>query len=300
MSHRILAGAAIAASLAAAAPAVAATKPKTMPVEIRFAAVAGTTPVSCASEIPGLGTTNAAARLEDLRFFVSNVRMVRANGTSAAVKLTGSTRYNVSSKAGRTTLIDLENGTGSCARSGDMLVNAAVRGRVPRGAYRGVRFYVGVPFGMNHTDVIGAPGPLASMAMAWSWQSGRKFTKIEVGDPGGATGTWTAKSFMVHLGSTGCTGNPATGGTASCAASNRATVKLARFNPARQKVAVDLRAMLSGVDVTRNTPRTAPGCMSGPTDPECPAVFDAFGIDRTTGASMHGGMHQRVFRAIAR
>ncbi len=300
MSHRVLAGAAVAASLVAAAPAVAATTPKTMPVEVRFSAVAGGAPVTCATPTAGLGTTSAPARLEDLRFFVSNVRMVRADGTSALVRLTGSTRYNVTSKAGRTTLIDLENGTGSCAKSGDMLVNAAVRGTVPRGAYGGLRFYVGVPFGMNHTDVIGAPAPLASMAMAWSWQAGRKFTKIEVGDPGGAAGTWSAKSFMVHIGSTGCTGNPATGAIANCAASNRAGVTLARFNPARQKVAVDLGALLAGVDVTRNTPKTAPGCMSLPTDPECPPVFDAVGLDQATGATTHQGAHQRVFRAIAR
>lgn len=298
MNRSLIVGAAIAAAVATPAAALAALRTQT--VTLRFAAVAGSTPVSCATPIPGLGTTGATAQLEDLRFYVSNVLMVRANGTTAPVRLTGSTRYNATGAGGRTTLIDLEDGTGSCARSGDVMRNAIVRGTVPRGAYRGVRFYVGVPFGMNHTDIVGAPTPLALSSMAWSWQSGRKFTKIEVGDPGGATGTWTAKSFMVHVGSTGCTGNPATGATASCASSNRIAVTVPRLNPATQNIAVDLRALLAGVDVTTNTPKSAPGCMSSPTDPECPAVFEALGLDVATGQSMHGGMHQRVFRAMAR
>ena len=70
-----------------------------------------------------------------------------------------------------------------------------------------------LPFALNHSDYATATKPLDVAAMAWSWQSGRKFAKIEVTDPAGATGTWTAKTFNVHLGSTGCTGNPANGET---------------------------------------------------------------------------------------
>ena len=76
-----------------------------------------------------------------------------------------------------------------------------------------------MPFALNHTDAPAVPAPLNSAAMAWSWQAGRKFTKIEFADPGGATGTWTAKSFFVHLGSSGCQGNPATGATVELRAS---------------------------------------------------------------------------------
>lgn len=282
------------------AAAVAAKPAKKTAVEIRFAAMSGTTPVSCGQPVPGLGTTNATAQLEDLRFYVANMRMLRKGGGSVPVTLTGSTRYNATDGGNRVTLIDLENATGACAKNGDILFNAAVRGTVPAGQYVGASFYVGVPFPMNHSDVVGAPAPLASASMAWSWQSGRKFTKIEVGDPGGATGTWSAKSFMVHLGSTACTGNPATGGTAACAKSNRASVRLAGFNPATQRIAVDLQALLKNNDVTRNTPKSAAGCMSFPGDPECPGVFEAFGLDYQSGASMHGGMHQTVFRAIPR
>jgi uncharacterized repeat protein (TIGR04052 family) len=127
--------------------------------------------------------------------------------------------------------------------------------------------------------------------MAWSWQVGRKFTKIELTDPAGPTGTWTANTFYVHLGAAGCKGNPATGETVSCAASNRPAVKLKRFDPASQQVAVDVRAMLAGNDVTANK-GGAPGCMSGPDDPECAGVFGAFGLS--------GAKRQAIFKAIDR
>ncbi len=297
----VLGAGALGLALVPASQAVAATKaPARMPVTITFKAVAGTAPVSCGTVIHGLGTSQADAQLEDLRLYVSNLRLVRANGTSTALVLTGPARFNATVKGERTTLIDLENGTGGCARGGTSEVNAVVKGTVPRGAYTGLRFYVGVPFTLNHTDVVGAPPSLASAAMAWSWQAGRKFTKIELADPKAGGAAWQTPSFMFHLGSTGCTGNPVTGETVGCRASNRASVTLPRFNAAKQVVALDLAALVAGNDVTRNTPMTAPGCMSGATDPECAATFAAMGVDVATGASLRHGAQQRVFRALAR
>ena len=109
------------------------------------------------------------------------------------------------------TLIDLENGTGACAEEGTGATNASVRGTAPHRRYVGVRFTVGVPSALNHTDAPGAPAPLNFAAMAWSWQFGRKFMKIEVTDPAGAAGTWSENTFFVHLGSTGCIGQPRDG-----------------------------------------------------------------------------------------
>jgi uncharacterized repeat protein (TIGR04052 family) len=267
-----------------AAPASAADQK----VDIRFAAVAGNAPVACGQAIEGLGTTTRPAQLTDLRFFVSDVKLIRRDGRAVAVKLGKDSAYRVTDGRSGVTLIDLENGTGACAEEGTKGTNDLVRGTVPRGKYVGLRWTVGVPFGLNHTDAPAAPAPLNSAAMAWSWQSGRKFTKIEVSDPGGGA-PWAASTFFVHLGSAGCTGNPATGQTVDCAASNRAAIRLKRFDPARQRVAVDVKAMLAGTDVTANG-GGAPGCMSGATDPECGPVFRAFGMGGT----------QSVFRAIRR
>jgi uncharacterized repeat protein (TIGR04052 family) len=283
----------------AAGPAFAAGR--TQPVDIRFAAVAGAARVACGQPIEGLGTTAQTAQLADLRFYVSDVKLVRADGRAVALKLARNSSYRVTRSGESVTLIDLEDGSGSCVE-GTKGLNAVVRGTVPRGRYVGVRWSVGVPFALNHTDVAAAPAPLNSAAMGWSWQVGRKFTKIEVADPGGETGSWAAKVFMVHLGSTGCTGNPASGETVECANPNRGAVRLKRFDSRRQQVAVDVKALAAGTDITVNQ-AGAPGCMSGPTDPECGGVFRAFGIgwkaDGTgDGASPAGS--QSVFRAIGR
>ncbi len=274
-----------------------------MKVTLKFAAVAGSTPVSCAAPITGLGTGDTTAALQDLRFYISNVRMIRKNHTSVPMKLRRNTAYDLTRGGNRVSLIDLENGRGSC-NQGDAKVHATITGTVPKGNYVGARMYMGVPFPLNHTDITAAPAPLDLAAMNWSWQSGRKFAKIEVVDPGGAPGAWAAKAFHVHLGSTGCTGNPATGATASCSGSSRMAIRLARFNPAKQKIAIDLKALLAGNDITVNR-AGAPGCMSGATDPECQAVFGAMKIGwkadgSGSGKAIAGGSGQRVFRAIAR
>jgi uncharacterized repeat protein (TIGR04052 family) len=283
MHHVRVSGAlALLTALALAAPAQAQQK-----VDIKFTAVAGDEPVACGTPIEGLGSTAQAAQLQDLRFFVSEVKLIRKGGKQVPLKLAKNSAYRITRGGERVTLIDLENGTGSCAVDGTAGMNAVVRGTVPKGKYVGVRWTVGVPFELNHTDAPAVPAPLNSAAMAWSWQSGRKFTKIEFADPGGATGSWTAKTFFLHLGSAGCEGNPATGATVKCAASNRPSVRLKKFDPAKQQVAVDVKAMLAGNDVTVNK-GNAPGCMSGATDPECAGVFSAFGL---TGS-------QSVFRAV--
>lgn len=281
---------------AAALPAAAATKPasgraRSQAVAIRFAAVAGRAPVACGTPIDGLGTTARSAQLTDLRFFVSDVKLLRRDGRAVTLRLRADSPYRVTRGKAAVTLIDLENGRGGCA-DGTRGTNAFVRGTVPRGDYVGAQWSVGVPFALNHTDATTAPAPLNSAAMAWSWQVGRKFTKIELSDPGtDAAAAWAARTFFVHLGSTGCEGNPATGETVGCGASNRAAVALRRFDPARQQVAVDLKAMLAGVDVSSNG-GGAPGCMGGSTDPECGPVFRAFGLRLPS--------KQSVFRAIPR
>lgn len=264
-------------ALALAAPAQAQEK-----VDIKFTAVAGKEPVACGTPIPGLGTTAQSAQLQDLRFFVSDVKLIRRDGRSVPLKPARNSRYRYRG----VTLIDLENGTGHCAVDGTRGMNASVRGTVPKGSYTGVRWTVGVPFALNHTDAPAMPAPLNSAAMAWSWQAGRKFTKIEFADPGDH---WQAKTFFVHLGSAGCEGNPATGATVRCAAPNRGAVRLKRFNPAKQQVAVDVKAMLAGTDIALNR-GGSPGCMSGPDDPECASLFRAFGV----------AGKQTVFRAIDR
>ncbi len=268
------------------------------PVTVRFTATQGTRPIRCGTTLTGVGTTKATTRLLDMRFYISNVRLVRKNGSSVKLRLSHDDRWNLSRGGQSVTLVDLENGTGGC--TGDARTNAVVRGSVPKGVYTGITYTLGVPLALNHTDPTRTPAPLNLIAMGWSWQAGRKFAKVELAKPRsrGVTGP----DFFVHLGSTGCEGVPNGSNAMTCSAPNRAKVLFRSFSPDRQRIALDITAMTAGIDVTRNRGGAA-GCMSGPTDPECGPVFRAAGIDwspdgRGTGRVVGDGTSQRLFRVV--
>ncbi len=272
-------------------------------VTIEFAAYSGSAAVACATPVTALGSGSVAAQIKDFRFYVSNVKLLKADGSEVPLTLGANDDWNLSSGSNSLTLIDLEDATGSCA-GGTTATNATIKGTVPAGTYTGVKLTMGVPFALNHSDYATATKPLDIQAMAWSWQSGRKFAKIEVTDPAGVPGTWASNTFNFHLGSTGCTGNPANGETVACVAPNRMDFQFASFNPAAQKIAVDVQALVAGTDITVNQ-AGAPGCMSGGTDPECLRVFEALAIDwkangTGTGLPLNGGAAQTLFKAVAK
>ena len=291
-------------------------------VALEFMAVAGNTPVQCGSVVPGLGSGAVDAQIRDLRFYISEVALLRADGSAVPLTLAANDDWNLTAGEHRVTLIDLENGTGACS-VGTAATNALVRGSVPAGNYVGVKMTMGVPFALNHTlysDVNTAKPPLDVGAMAWSWQAGRKFMKIELSPENATTaGTYTGgvqiitaagaqattttagvttnvantNAFVYHLGNTGCVADAAataTGGY-TCSANNQVPVTIAAFNPTSQRVTMDLQALFAGNNATQNTTGTAAGCMSAADDPQCPAMFTAL-----TGAKSGG----TVFRAIAK
>lgn len=269
-------------------------------IDIQFAAVAGAQAVDCSSNLTNLGTGNASGGLKDMRFYISDVKLVRADGVDVPLTLGANSNWNVTQGDSAVTLIDLENNTGSCV--GTAATNTGIQGTVPAGNYVGVKMTLGVPFALNHTNQgadVGVTPAVVNNAvhpnMAWSWAGGRKFAKIEV-----TNAAWTAPTFNVHLGSTGCTGtNPSAGQVDSCSRPNRLNFAFASFDPSTQKVAVDVQALLAANDVTVNTPNTAPGCMSASNDPECTGVFGKLGIDLATGLTLSNNS-QALFRAVAR
>ena len=271
-------------------------------IAIEFAARAGDQVVTCGdSVVPGLGSGTVDARLKDLRFYVSAVELVRDDGVSVPLRLAPNDAWQYTAPSGEAvTLIDLEDASGGCSLEGTPETNAVVRGSVPAGRYVGLRWTLGVPESLNHSDTAAAPAPLDLVAMGWGWQAGRKFAKIEFSEP--TRGAWSAASFLVHLGSTGCTGNPGLG-TVQCARPNRGLVQFDSFDADKQRIAVDLRALVGAADITRNLGGAA-GCMSGATDPECQAVFGAFGIDWRADGSGSGlplaATAQSVFRVLPR
>jgi len=273
---------ALVAGLAAGVPAAAQS---TMPVKLKFAATAAGAPVTCASKIAGVGTTASTIGLIDFRFYVSRVRLVKADGGEVPVTLTQDGLWQLDDVA----LIDFEDGTGGCA-NGTAETRDVVEGAVPAGRYTGLRFDVGLPFEKNHRDPTLQPSPLNLSRLFWSWNGGYKFMRFDIRSTGQPRG------WMVHLGSTACTptGTPTTVPT-SCANRNVVTVGLQGFSPDRDVVEMDVLALLAESNVDTNTEKTALGCMSGATDPECTGLFGQLGLaigDRPAGA-------QKVFRAKA-
>lgn len=267
----------LAALLLAATPALAQQE-----VSIRFAAQVNGAAFACGQSYSGLGSTNATATPTDYRFYVHDVHLLRADGTAVPVTL-AETPWQRDGVA----LLDFENGQGPCAQGGNAPTNEALRGTVAPGSYTGIRFTLGVPERHNHQDATVAPSPFNLTAMFWNWQNGYKFVKVDlqVGSAmpaasnapahGGAAGEG---GFALHLGSTQCAAPAPTAPGRDCRNPNRSVVTLTGFDPLSAPVIADVGPVLAGVDITRNSQGTPPGCMSFPNDPECRTVLPALGL----------------------
>lgn len=258
----------------------------TTPVHIQFAAQVGGETFACGHSYKNIGTTSSTITPTDFRFFVSEVNLLRNDGTAVPVTLDQDGTWQYRNVA----LLDFEDGTGPC-RNGNPDLNTEIRGSVPKGDYVGIRFTVGVPFELNHGDPTLAPSPLNITSMFWVWKAGYRFLKIDMATSGqpdkrleyaagnAAVAKERSVGFPVHIGSAGCTSaSMTTPPPTSCKYPNRATVTLDHFNLGHSVVVADLAALLKGSNVDVNTPNTAPGCMSEPTDPDCVGVMQALGI----------------------
>ena len=280
-----------------ASPPAGAPPAQGQPVSIAFAAKAGQADVRCGSPIAALGTGATAAELRDLRFYVSEIALVTDQDVAVPVALTPSNW-----QTDTVSLIDLEDATGACAEAGTALTHATIDGAVAPGTYTGIRFTIGLPPALNHSDYAVAAAPLDVQAMAWSWQAGRKFLQIEVDPIGGLARPSPAapgKSFYTHLGSTGCLGNPVSGETVTCARSNRMAFHAHDFDQASQRIVIDLATLLANSNLAADG-GGAPGCMSGGTDPECAPIFSALKIDLDSGQPIDDGHGQTLFRVEAK
>jgi uncharacterized repeat protein (TIGR04052 family) len=270
-------------ALALAHPAVA--RSDAPEVEIRFAARVGDQAAACGVRYQGVGKTDAAVRLQDFRVYVSNFRLIRADGGEERLALTPDGLWQGEEVA----LLDFEDATGNC--NGNRATNDRVRGAAPHGDYVGLAFDIGVPVGLNHQDPTLALPPLNFSALTWPWRYGYKFTTIDLqteaaSGPGQTAAPAAdthgraqgASGFSIHLGSVDCgTGSPRVAPESPCATPNRASIRLNRFDPLDQVVVFDLKALLADTDVTINAPGTASGCMSGDDD-DCVGLMDRLGL----------------------
>ncbi len=288
----------LAMALAVSGACQAAAPAKQQAVAIAFGLMADGKEAGCGAPLGNLGSGRVETKLHDARFYVYGVKLIDAKGVRTLVAL-AQNDWQYADLA----LLDFKDARGGNAPCSETnpAKNTVVTGTAPAQAYVGLEFSVGVPVegqadgktvSLNHSAMETAPPPLDIAAMAWNWQAGRRFTLIEV-DPTPfvtkADGS-KAKTWMVHLGSSGCKGNPATGEIVSCAHENRFTVTLERFDPKTQRVNFDLTALFKDSDLL-NDKGGAVGCMSAPDDPECPAIFKALGlnlVETAPGASDAG------------
>lgn len=256
-------------------------------VTIRFAATVGDVPATCGMIYEGVGVSGSTISVNDLRFYVSNVRLINAAGEEVPVELTQDGQWQYANVA----LIDFEDGTSLCSDVGNTNVNTKVVGTVPEGEYHGLVFDVGVPFELNHLDTTTAPAPLNIPAMWWNWQGGYKFVRIDLQTPHGTTPGWFA-----HIGSTGCSSaDTNTPPAEPCSNPNIATIRLASFDPVRNFVVADIASLFATSDLDAGV-AMPPGCMAGIEDPDCVGFFAGFGLDLATGM-MIDGLEQSFFHA---
>lgn len=268
----------------------------TQPIELKFEGRVGSEPFSCTRTYEGIGTTNATASAGDLRFFVHDVVLIRA-GTKEEVKLALATNAWQNPEVA---LVDLEDHVGACTGGTDG-TNDVVTGTAPAGEYEGIRFVMGMPQALNHVNVETAAPPLPASKLQWTWANGFLHLSTEVRSTKtealGDGGVRAKDPFYAHIGSTGCSGDVATGGM-KCARPNRPTVALTGFDPNKSKIIIDLKALYAGSNIDENATATVPGCMGADTDTDCGPLFERLGLDFTSG--LPNGAASPVFSVVAR
>ena len=269
-------------------------------VTLNFAATLVGQEVTCGVLYEGVGAEGSTVEFQDMRFYVSDVRLLTAEGEEVPLTLDqGQWQHQ------NVALLDFEDGTARCAESGNEATNSTVTGTVAEGDYTGVVFNMGVPFDLNHADVATAPTPLNVSSMWWSWQSGYKHARIDLmshtmrqgammamqegettggsatgggtgGDSvaSGHSGAPSAGLWPIHIGSTGCVSEASViSPETPCANPNLMEVRLENFDLENGTIIADVSSLLEGVDVSQSLETAPPGCMSGPEDPDCNALF---------------------------
>ncbi len=255
-------------------------------VTVRFRAEVGGEPFACDRSYAGVGTTEVEVVPTDLRLFVQDVALVR-RGDGKVVPLELDAREGV--QVPGVTLLDFEDGKGSCVRAGGTArTNTVVTGFVPEGDYDGVIFSNGVPLELNHKNPIDLMPPLVAGPLHWNWNGGFLFINAQLrerrpltalADGGAAEGagdagaTGTVGSAVLHIGSNLCA--PTSSGHA-CGKPNRNRVVLDGFDPAKNEIVLDVAALFATVDLTSTTTCHAVGL-------PCLQFFPAIGVDYETG-----------------
>lgn len=227
-------------------------------VTIHFRATAGDTEFVCGRSYPGIGITMSTITPRDFRFYIHNVQLINEAGQPTPVDLTQGNKWQLDNVA----LLDFEDATGAC-RNGTPETHRQIEGTVPPGTYKGLRFTLGVPEEKNHTELMAMPAPLNLTAMSWTWNAGRKFARLDFSSTGAPRG------YTLHLGSTGCAPD---GNRTKCKEPNQFVIDIPGFDPTRDVVLADLKALLKDTNVDD----AGEGCMASSDTPACRPILANF------------------------
>ncbi len=245
-------------------------------IEIPVVARANDTVIDCDAQLTGLGTDFASGEIRGFALYVHDVVLLASDGSEMPLTLAENDWQSEG-----VALLDFQNKLDTCASDTDKPTNKVLQGSVAGNLsdVSGIRFRIGVPAAMNHGDTAAANTPLNRSDLFWSWQTGYKFMRFDVAPQGGVLkpDASSAETWNFHLGSTGCTGNPQTGETVSCSSENRPLIELDVSDIANQQLVINYAKLIEN-NALLSDQGGAVGCMSGPTDPECAAVFDALGM----------------------
>jgi hypothetical protein len=127
-----------------------------------------------------------------VRFYASNVQLVKPDGSSLAVP--GVSLFSLSNDAlptGKT----MAGGQLNPASSGTGATFFKLR--APAGEYKGVRFEIGVPKDLNHRDASTMALPLGlESGMFWAWNPGYIFFRLE----GKTVVDGKSQPWLLHMG----------------------------------------------------------------------------------------------------
>ncbi len=235
--------------------------PATQDVTLNFAAFVNGQPFECGVSYT-LGSAATPVSITDIKFYVSEVFLVDADGNETAVTLANDGKW----QNGVVALLDFEDASTGCD-NGTTDTNSQVVGTVAQGEYVGVKFSLGVPFDQNHQDAAVAEAPLNLTSMFWNWQGGYKFLRID-----GQTDT--GGGFRVHLGSTMCQMEEDSTEVTGCMNPNRPVIEL----PYGETLALNVDRFFEDEDMTPDGENNSTICMSGPDFAACNSVFEKMNL----------------------
>jgi uncharacterized repeat protein (TIGR04052 family) len=229
---------------------------------VRFDSRAGDQPFACGKKVT-VGSKNTPVEPVDMRFYVHDVSLIRANGERVPLELYQDERYQRENVA----LLDFVDDTGKCL-TGDADIRNVVHGyAAEQSDYTAIAFKVGVPADKNHLDGAQAPAPYNASGLWWSWAAGYKYMRIDVTSE-------VQPIWYFHGGATDCAGTTAAGFT--CASRQIASIELPSYDPQASLVVFDAARFYATSDLTVGD--DTPGCMGFKPDLQCAPLYGTLGV----------------------